>query len=103
MLESWAATDNPASGWALGDMEKEAASLSGKAEAMVSLQRAPAAQQADVIGLLHRMWKARAPDAPNAVFMGGALDRTFLAFFRRPLTSRDFGLLWLRRAPETAA
>jgi type VI secretion system ImpM family protein len=47
------------------------------------------------VGLCHEAIKRHADVPPNAVFMGGALDRTYFVYFRRPLTTSDFTRLWL--------
>jgi len=31
---------------------------------------------------------------PNTIFMGGTMERLFLALFRRPLQTADFVQLW---------
>jgi type VI secretion system protein VasJ len=43
---------------------------------------------------LHNLLKQHNPDAPNAVFIGGNIERTFLAVFRRALAPLDFVRLW---------
>lgn len=47
------------------------------------------------VSLYHEAMKRRAETPPNAVFMGGAPGRTYVAHFRRPLTTADFTRLWL--------
>lgn len=44
--------------------------------------------------------RGRTKEAPNAVFIGGTLDRTYLALFRRPLQTADFIQLWSVTAGE---
>lgn len=46
-------------------------------------------------GVYHEAIKRCTNGPPNAVFMGGTLDRTCFAHFRRPLTTADFARLWL--------
>lgn len=46
------------------------------------------------VSLCHEAIKRRADIPPNAVFMGGTLDRTYFVHFRRPLTTSDFTRLW---------
>jgi type VI secretion system protein VasJ len=46
------------------------------------------------LSLCHRAMKRRVDTPPNAVFMGGTLDRTYFAHFRRPLNTSDFMRLW---------
>jgi type VI secretion system protein VasJ len=42
----------------------------------------------------HRLIRSRMKMAPNAIFIGGTLDRICLALFRRPLQTSDFVQLW---------
>ncbi len=39
-------------------------------------------------------WKKQGEGIPNSIFLGGSLEKTFLAFFRRPLLPEDFPNLW---------
>lgn len=47
-----------------------------------------------VIAVYHEAMKRRSEAPPSAVFMGGTLDRTYFAHFRRSLTTADFARLW---------
>jgi type VI secretion system protein VasJ len=42
----------------------------------------------------HSLIRSRIKTAPNAIFIGGTLERTWLSLFRRPLQSSDFVQLW---------
>lgn len=42
----------------------------------------------------HEAMRKRVDGPPNAVFMGGTLDRVYVAHFRRPLNTSDFIRLW---------
>jgi type VI secretion system protein VasJ len=46
------------------------------------------------ISMCHEAIKRGADSPPNAVFMGGTLERTYFAHFRRPLATSDFTRLW---------
>lgn len=42
----------------------------------------------------HRALKARWHETPQAVFLGGAVNRSYMAVFSRPLNANDFAALW---------
>ena len=42
----------------------------------------------------HMALKERSSVTPNAIFMGGNLDKTYLVLFNRPLREDDFIQLW---------
>jgi len=44
--------------------------------------------------LLHRLVRARINDVPNAVFIGGIVEQSYLAVYRRSLAPVDFVKLW---------
>lgn len=76
------------------EMESIASSLPDKPEFFVPLDGEPSSDPFALAGLWHAFLKARNRTVPNAVFMGGAHDRTYLAVFRRALASTDFVRLW---------
>jgi len=78
----------------LKDMERQASSASDKAEFIVYLDQNPLNDQFVQVSLWHYLLKNHIKAAPNAIFMGGTLDRIYLAIFRRPLTPADFIQLW---------
>lgn len=47
-----------------------------------------------LIAKWHQYLKAHCPVMPNALFMGGSMQQTFLAVFIRALKPDDFTLLW---------
>lgn len=47
-----------------------------------------------LVSLYHYYWKKEGESAPNSIFLGGGLAKTFLAFYRRPLMTKDFQDLW---------
>lgn len=53
-------------------------------------QADPPAQIAELQAVL----KKRSPHAPNAVFMGGCPEKSWLVLFKRPLRPNDFAKLW---------
>ncbi len=42
----------------------------------------------------HSLLKSHAAIIPNAVFMGGSFGKSFMGFYKRPLTQADFIQLW---------
>ncbi len=84
---------NPAS-WNLKEMERQAADASDKAELIVRLNQDSVNDQFAQVSFWHYVLKNHRKTAPNALFMGGTLNRIYLAIFRRPLTTADFVQLW---------
>ena len=48
----------------------------------------------EILLLCHQFIKSKAPEPPNSVFIGGTIERTFIAPFRRALEPSDFYRLW---------
>jgi type VI secretion system protein VasJ len=48
----------------------------------------------DLVILCHVLFRSRSSKTPNVVFLGGAVDHTYFALFRRPLRANDFNRLW---------
>jgi type VI secretion system protein VasJ len=48
----------------------------------------------DLIGLCHLLLRSDSKTVPNIVFMGGTIDHTYLAIFRRALSTLDFVRMW---------
>jgi len=78
----------------LKNMERQTAGTSDKAELIVRLNEDSLNDQFAQVSLWHYLLKNYMKAAPNAIFMGGTLDRIYLALFRRPLTTADFVQLW---------
>ncbi len=74
--------------------ETQVAGISEKAEISLSLDGGPFEDPFMRLNFWHFLLKRHLKDIPNAVFMGGTLEGTYLALFRRPLTPPDFGRLW---------
>lgn len=75
-------------------LEVVAAERSGKDEFSVRLDRGPVNDKITLVSLWHLLAKGAAKGVPNALFMGGTLERSFLASYRRPLAPGDFLHLW---------
>ena len=89
-------TNLTASSWDPVDAQSKASSLSDEEEFFVALDGGATNDPFALLGLWHSVLKARVRSVPNAVFIGGALDETHLAVFRRPLAPTDFVRLWRR-------
>jgi type VI secretion system protein VasJ len=76
------------------NLSREAASLAEKAERYISLDQRDGHNQSELICVYHSMIKARSEGVPNVILMGGTLERVYIVFFRRPLTTSDFLRLW---------
>jgi hypothetical protein len=76
------------------DVQKAAEALLARNECYVSIN----SEQGSDTALVARYWncavKSRVNIVPNAVFMGGIPEKSYLAIFTRSLTSSDFAQLW---------
>ncbi|WP_298436737.1 type VI secretion system protein TssA [Geobacter sp.] len=78
----------------LPELERLAAAHGGKGELHVSLDRGPVDDKIILVSLWHLLAQTAAKGVPNALFMGGTLERSFLAAYRRSLAPGDFLHLW---------
>jgi type VI secretion system protein VasJ len=78
----------------LADLEAKAASLFEKAECFAPIEQQPAIDHFALIARCHSAVKARTESVPSAVFMGGTIDTSCVALYKRPLLSSDFVHLW---------
>jgi hypothetical protein len=69
-------------------------------ECFIMLDHTAFPDQNALITRWHSFMKSQGKGIPNATFMGGTTKKTFLAFFRRPLTPDDFLRLWTLSVPE---
>lgn len=92
--------DNTAS-QCLKDFKAMASGLSKKTECMISLDDKLFHNQTELIYHWHLLFKTHQSSIPNAIFMGGTMENTYLVFFRRPLTPSDFAMLWSANFPDT--
>lgn len=79
--------------------EMQAAGLSKKTECMICLDNKLFRNQTVLINYWHFLFKAHIGTIPNAIFMGGTIEKAYLVFFRRPLTPADFVKLWSTNVP----
>jgi type VI secretion system protein VasJ len=78
----------------LKEIEKQVSFGSDQAELILDLEMNSNHDQLTQVNLYHTLIRNQMKAAPNVIFMGGTLDRTCLAFFRRPLQTSDFVQLW---------
>ncbi|MGA7827834.1 MAG: type VI secretion system protein TssA [Geobacteraceae bacterium] len=76
------------------ELKKLAVANADKGETYVSLDRGHCNDKIMRVSLWHLLFKDSVSGVPNAVFMGGTLEKAYLALFRRPLKSTDFTQLW---------
>ena len=60
----------------------------------ITLDQTLAGDPIILISFYHYFWRKGGETIPNSIFMGGSLNKTFLAFYRRPLLPKDFSDLW---------
>lgn len=77
-----------------GALKNIASLLSEKYEGFIPIEQNPNRDQNALIGCWHYLFKKHSPTVPNAAFMGGAFDKTFLVFYKKPLTLLNFVQLW---------
>jgi type VI secretion system protein VasJ len=78
----------------LKEMERRASALSGRAEIVVSLEASASTDPTSTAALWTYLLRKCGAAAPNIVFLGGGLDASYLAVFRRALLPADFVRLW---------
>jgi len=94
LWESSSATQNNVLSWDPRQLEDRVSVMSKKTDFFVPLDGGPSDDPHTLAGLWHALLKVRISDVPNAVFMGGASDGTYLAVFKRALAPTDFVRLW---------
>jgi type VI secretion system protein VasJ len=72
---------------------KERLSRLSDTDPFLSLDRQPY-DQLDLAGICHYLSRRNSDLTPNVVFMGGTVEHTYFAVFRRALSTADFGRLW---------
>jgi type VI secretion system protein VasJ len=78
----------------LRELKRLAAAKADKSEIYVSLDRGHCNDKIIRVSLWHLLLKETVTSVPNAVFMGGTLEKAYLALFKRPLNATDFTQLW---------
>jgi len=78
----------------LEEAEKQIFPLIQKTEFFLPLDPKPFPDPSVGIQYLHHFLKKGEKNIPQSIFMGGTLEKTLLAVFRRPLLPADFVQLW---------
>ncbi|MBC8017923.1 MAG: type VI secretion system protein TssA [Verrucomicrobia bacterium] len=81
------------------ELKKLAAANVEKPEVFISLDRGPCDDKIMHVSLWHLLSRESVKVIPNAMFMGGTLDKAYLAIIKRPLKPTDFIQLWSVSAP----
>lgn len=81
------------------ELKKLAALNAEKPEVFVSLDRGPCDDKIMHVSLWHLLTRQSLKTVPNAMFMGGTLDKAYLAAIKRPLKPADFIQLWSVSSP----
>ena len=81
-------------------MEQRVESLLHQPEFIVSMDTGSADDPLIIEGLWHKALKKKLIVFPNALFMGGVPEMTWLAVFQRPLSPPDFIHLWCAHKNE---
>ncbi len=75
-------------------LKKQAESLSERRECFVSLDRGPCKDKILQVSLWHHLFKTSFKAQPRSLFLGGNLEKAFLAAFHRSLKTEDLVQLW---------
>lgn len=78
----------------LNEIEKQISFRSDQAELLLDLEMNSGHDQLTQMTLYHALIRSQIKSVPNVIFMGGTLERTCIALFRRPLHTSDFVQLW---------
>jgi len=65
-----------------------------KTDGLVDLNIQGVSDQFMSINFWHSILKSYSQSVPNSVFMGGVVEHSYLAFYKRPLVTADFIRLW---------
>lgn len=76
------------------ELRKTAATYAEKPEVFISLDRGLCDDKIMHVSLWHLLSKEPAKSLPNAIFIGGTLEKAYLTIFKRPMKSSDFVQLW---------
>ncbi len=86
--------DPPSPSRGLQEVERQVGHLTQKAELFFPLDQELFRDPAVGIHYLHYFFRKEEKSIPQAVFMGGPLEKAHLSVFRRPLLPADFVQLW---------
>ncbi len=98
-MEFEASSDHKTSSRDFKDLESQASNLSDKTDSIFYLDKKPFNSQFMLISYWHFLFKTHLNTIPNALFMGGTVEKAYMAFFKRPLMPADFNQLWSVSSP----
>lgn len=98
-MEFEASSDHKTSFRDFKDLESQASNLSDKTDSIFYLDKKPFNSQFMLISYWHLLFKTHLNTIPNALFMGGTVEKAYMAFFKRPLMPDDFNQLWSVSSP----
>lgn len=81
------------------ELKKLAGANAEKPEVFISLDRGSCDDKIMHVSLWHLLARESIKTLPNAMFMGGTLEKAYLALVKRPLKPADFIQLWSVSAP----
>ncbi len=81
------------------ELKKLAAVNAEKSEVFISLDRGTCDDKIMHVSLWHLLSRETVKAIPNAMFMGGTLDKAYQAVIKRPLKPADFMQLWSVSSP----
>jgi type VI secretion system protein VasJ len=88
-------SSNPHSpSWERGKGEEQLSRLVSKTELFLPLDQGLFPDPSAGICYLHYLFRREEKNIPQAIFMGGTLEKTLLAVFRRSVAPADFVQLW---------
>lgn len=77
------------------ELKKTAAATAGKQEVFISLDRGSCDDKIMHVSLWHLLTRESANKSlPNAIFMGGTLEKAYMSVFKRAIKPSDFVRLW---------
>jgi type VI secretion system protein VasJ len=84
-----------------GNLEGLKSLIIEKKEIFIDLDKRPFHDHFAAVNYLNRLIKQHNRNAPQAMFLGGTVERSYLALFMRPLTTANFVRLWIAAAEST--
>ncbi len=74
----------------IGDVKNRVSGLSKKSESFICLDEGPFLDKTILLNYWYFYLKQHIKTIPNIIFMGGPLEKSYMALFKRPLSPADF-------------
>ena len=81
------------------ELKKLATAHAEKPEVFIGLDRGSCDDKIVHVSLWHHLFRESTKTLPNSMFMGGTLDKAYMAVIKRPLKPTDFVQLWSVTSP----